>query len=280
MHNELTLAQLRHRAERPLIALSLLLTIVVLAIAALITFSVDVQHALKLPPAQVDDVAAMIALAPVMPLTIAISKLYMAAKVRANGVKAGPNQFPELFEKYKSLAEKIGVSKIPDLYVINGNGIVNAFALSCNSRRNYVVVHAEIARLSDTSPEVVDFVMAHELGHHKLRHVSLFRNLLQVIPSFLVLPGRALSRAQEYSADRVAVSVCSSCVSGMGLLTVGPYMENRLNVEAYREQVISENGSWFVRFVHWFSDHAVNVKRAKAIIDLEERGFERHGSIF
>lgn len=80
--------------------------------------------------------------------------------------------------------------------------MVNAFALECNRRQRYVVIHAEIAMLMPTAPEIVEFVLAHELAHHKLRHVSLWRLAIGVVPQSLVLPGLATTRAQEYSAAR------------------------------------------------------------------------------
>lgn len=273
-------ARLRHRAEIPLLIVSTLITVIVFACAVTVTLSSELQRQLGLAGDQLEKAMVVAALAPIMPFIILFVKFFGAAKARANGVKVGPNQFPTLYNRYQALAERIQVSPVPDLYVVNGNGVVNAYALSCNSRRTYVVVHSEIARLIDCSPQVVDFVLAHELGHHKLGHVSLVRNLLQIIPGILVLPGKAFIRAQEYSADRVAVSACGACSKSIGLLAVGPLLENQVNSEAYYSQAMDEDRSWFVRMVHWISDHAVNTKRLKAIVQMERNGLDAHGDMF
>lgn len=273
------IGQLRHRGEIPLQAVSLVLTVLVLAGALVLMLDPELPLALGLS-GSMEEISGLVFFAPLMPLLIFFTRLYTAAIARANGVRVGPDQFPELHRRYHAIAEQLGMSAVPALYVINGNGVVNAYALSCNSRRKYVVIHAEIAHLIDRRPEVVEFVLAHELGHHKLGHVSLFRILLQVIPGFLVLPQRAAIRAQEYSADRVAASVCNGCPQVMGLLAVGPYLEQQVNVEAYDRQAAEEERSWFVRLVHWMSDHAVNTKRLRALRQIEKHGFDAHGALF
>lgn len=263
----------------PLVYISLWMTILFIAAAAAITLSSDISASIGNEDV-VNQASMALLVAPIMPIFILLSKYFAAAKARSSGVKVGVNQFPELYSRYVEIARKLKMDLVPELYVVNGNGVVNAYALSCNTRRNYIVIHSEIAWLIDRRPEVVEFVLAHELGHHKLKHVSLFRVLLQIVPGFLVLPQRALSRAQEYSADRVAVHACGDCSSSIGLLAVGPVLEHRINHQAYLEQAELEERSIFARLVHWLSSHAVNTKRLQAIRQIEEHGFGRHGRLF
>jgi len=277
--NERATVDLRHKAEMPLFYMCTAITGLVLAAAAALAFEPEMVAGMGLE-SLVEDATGLVALAPLVPIVIFFTKFYTAAKARANGVKVGPEQFPEIHQRYLAIAEKIGMANIPELYVVNGNGVVNAYALSCNARRSYVVLHAEIAMLSQTRPQVVDFVLAHELGHHKLNHVSLFSILVKIIPGFLVLPQRAAVRAQEYSADRVAMSACGKCADSIALLAVGPHMEHRVDIDAYARQAEHEEKSWFVRIVHWMSDHAVNTKRLRALRQIEAHGFDNHGSMF
>lgn len=271
--------ELRHKAELPLLMLSVTITMLALCAGLVLLIFPELPPALGLE-ASMDDITGVVALAPLAPLGLGFLRFYMAAQARANGVRVGPEQFPELYQLYSAVAEKIGMNSLPALYVVNGNGVVNAYALSCNTRRKYVVVHAEIAMLTKTRPQVVEFVLAHELGHHRLGHSSLWRSLVGVIPGFLVLPQKAAIRAQEYSADRVAASVCRECTQTIGLLAVGPFMEHDVNVDAYARQAEDEDKSWFVRMVHWMSDHAVNTKRLHALRQIEEHGLGSHGSMF
>lgn len=138
------------------------------------------------------------------PILTFVRRYYCAATSKADGIRVGQKQIPEIWNIYTNLAEKMGMKTLPKLYVVSGEGEVNAFALSCNTNVKYIVLHSEIAMLFKTHPEIVEFVLGHELGHHKLRYTSLWRSMvsspLELIPGF----GSSFTHAQEYSADRMA----------------------------------------------------------------------------
>ncbi len=112
-------------------------------------------------------------------------RFYMAAKAKANAIRVGPKQMPEVWDMYQELNAKIGLDPLPKLYVQNGDGAVNAYALSCNTRYKYIILHAEVAMAVKKAPQVLRFVLAHEMAHHKLGHVSLWRIVMGVIPGIL-----------------------------------------------------------------------------------------------
>lgn len=223
------------------------------------------------------DTAYLLLLAP---LGIYIYRFYIAAQARANAILVGPSQFPELHALYQDLAQRLDMPNPPRLYVTNGNGVVNAYALECNRRRRYVVIHAEIAMLLPKSPDIVEFVLAHEIAHHKLRHVSLWRIVIGIVPGMLFLPGAATTRAQEYSADRLAMAVCPNHASALRLLAVGPWIADGVDPDAWMQQCLSEHREFMVRAANAMSSHAVGVKRYKALRDIEEKGFSAHGEMF
>lgn len=272
----------RHRWEMPMIWLSCAITIIALLFAGLV-FWADSQGELAEfgeDANELRDMAKSALLILIAPVLIYIYRFYMAASVKANAVRVGPNQFPELFAIYQDIGARLGMQRLPRFYVVNGNGTVNAYALECNRRHRYVVMHSEIALLYKTSPDVVEFVLAHELAHHRLRHVSLWRIVVGLVPNLLVLPGQATTRAQEYSADRLAISVCPNHANAMRLLSVGPWMEKGVNPEAWLEQCEEERGEFMVRVANAMSSHAVMVKRFKALKDIERHGFTHHGDMF
>lgn len=270
---------LRHRWETPMLAICGVITIAAFA-ASIYVFLFMPEAGDSETEGSIREMLQGAAFLPLLALVILVTRYFMAAGLRSGSVKAGPEQFPELYAMHVSLAEKLGLARIPDLYVANGNGVVNAYAFACDYRRRYVVVHAEIARLVDDYPDVVAFVIAHELGHHKLGHVRWWRNVIGIIPGGLIFPGRAMVRAQEYSADRVATTVCNQCSQGIGLLSVGPYLQHRVSSGPYMAQAVEEEKSWFVRFANWVADHSVNTKRYLALRAIEEHGLDRHGPLF
>lgn len=274
----------RHRWEMPMIWLSCLITLMALA-AALGVFWADSAGMLEGSLEEetltdLRDTANTVMLLLIAPLAIYVYRFYMAASARSNAVLVGPQQFPELHAMYLDLAQRLDLPNPPKLYVTNGNGVVNAYALECNRRYRYVVMHSEIAMLLPTAPDVVEFVLAHELAHHKLRHVSLWRIIIGMIPNLLMLPGQTTTRAQEYSADRVAMAICPNHANAVRLLAVGPWMADGVNPDAWAEQCEAEHREWMVRLANALSSHAVMVKRFKALRDIEREGFKTQGEMF
>lgn len=274
--------QFRHRWEMPMIWLSAALTLGAILLAGLILWADSQGELADLgeEAASLRDLANSVLLIAVAPLLFYIYRFYLAAMARANAVRVGPRQFPEIFALYQDIGARLGMKSLPRLYIINGNGVVNAYALECNRRYRYVVMHSEIAMLHPTAPDVVEFVLAHELAHHRLRHVSLWRLVLSLVPNLLVLPGQATTRAQEYSADRLAIAACPNHANAMRLLSVGPWLQGQVDPQAWLEQCEEEHGELMIRAANAMSSHAVMVKRFKALKDIEQHGFNRHGEMF
>lgn len=274
----------RHRWEMPLIWVSAVVTVATVLLGLAI---IAVDQGTVLNDALGEDSATLLREFPgyfyillIAPVAIYAYRFYVAAQSRANAILVGPRQFPELFATYQELGRRLEMPHLPRLYVINGNGVVNAFALECNRRHNYVVIHAEIAMLLSTAPDVVEFVLAHELGHHKLRHVSLWRAVIAIVPGATVVLGQATTRAQEYSADRIALAVCPGTANATRLLAVGPWMESGVDPDAWLEQCQAEHREFWVRISQAMSSHAVMVKRYKALREIERDGFSAQGEMF
>lgn len=273
---------LRHRWEMPLVWTSGIVSLLAIAFALMVATMTE-ETAAELFGDSAQDVAdfALPALAAlVVPLLIFVYRFYMAARAKANAIRVGPQQFPELWRMYQELAGKLELSPLPRLYVVNGNGVVNAYALSCNRRAKYIVLHAEVVLAIDERPEIVEFVLAHEMAHHKLGHVSLWRLALGTIPGMLAPLGISTIRAQEYSADRVAHALCNHHHQAMGVLAAGLWLEHRIDPGVWLAQCEAERKEWFVRAVNIMSDHAVMSKRYKALCDIDKEGFGCHGDMF
>jgi len=273
---------LRHRWEMPLIWLSVLVTLLSLGLSLAVVFTDEAVLRARFGDLAADllDYAQTALLLLVLPLFIFLMRFYTIAKAKSNAIRVGPKQMPQIWVMYQSLCQRLQMPRVPRLYVINGNGVVNAYAMSCNTRLGYVVIHSEIAMLIETCPEAVEFVLAHELGHHKLGHVSLWRIVVGFIPGLLPPLGISTTRAQEYSADRVALKVCNHQGDAMKLLAVGPWMHRAVDDSGWLEQCEDERREVFVRLANVMSDHAVMVKRYKALRDIEAKGYSSQGDMF
>lgn len=265
----------RHRAEMPLVILSGVMSLA--AVVAGITILAMSDKNLNENEEYLTYLALTILVAPV---GVYVYRLYMMGMERSNAAKVGPEQFPQIWNIYNELLDVFELPHPPALYVKNGNGVVNAYAISCTTRRKYVVLHAEIAALAKQEPDIVRFVLAHELAHHKLGHTHMIRAVIGIVMSAMFLPGKAYIRAQEYSADRLAMAICPDAAETLTFLAVGPWMAADLNIEAFAQQIPEEDKSLMTRIANISSDHAVLTKRIKALHDIEKDGFKKHGQMF
>ena len=92
--------------------------------------------------------------------------------LRGNGVRASERQFPELLQMGQRHAVTLGLDRVPDLFVLQSGGVLNAFATRFLGR-DFVVVYSDVLAMAETRGEsAVSFIVAHELAHVKRGHLK------------------------------------------------------------------------------------------------------------
>ncbi|MFQ3579578.1 MAG: M48 family metallopeptidase, partial [Bacteroidales bacterium] len=92
------------------------------------------------------------------------------------------------------------------------------------------------------------FVIGHELGHIKRKHV--IKSLLLFPSVFVPFLAAAYSRACEYTCDSIAYSLCPKGVkSGLLVLAAGPRSFVQINSKEFIAQEYNEDGFWM-----WISE--------------------------
>jgi Zn-dependent protease with chaperone function len=74
---------------------------------------------------------------------VLVAHALFLAHMTANGVRVGPDQLPHLWRRIEAAAAKLGLKQVPETYVLQSNGILNAFATKLLSRR-FVIVNASL----------------------------------------------------------------------------------------------------------------------------------------
>jgi Zn-dependent protease with chaperone function len=120
----------------------------------------------------------------------------------------------------------------------------------------------------------LEFIAAHELGHIKAGHVTLLYNLLifpvTFVPVLNNLLWNALSRAREYTAERIAINVDLSGKKGLIVLSEGKYLYKNINYDDYLETAKASEEFW-IWSTNLLSDHLVLVRRIRAINESKTR---------
>lgn len=174
----------------------------------------------------------------------------MMAGIRRNGVRLSEEQFPRLYEMAAQTAMDMELKSVPDIYVLESEGVLNAFATRF-FRRNMVVLYSSIFEMAERGAEKeVMFVMAHEFAHLKRKHVIVSTFILPAM--WIPFLGTAYSRACEYTCDRYAAYYVQSFEASRDALTmlaIGSSLYPKVNKEAYMRQLETESG-----FFAWLNE--------------------------
>jgi Zn-dependent protease with chaperone function len=168
--------------------------------------------------------------------------------IRGNAVKLGPHQFADIHAIVMKQAQQLGLGRIPDVYLLQQGGSLNAFATRFMGA-DYIVLFSDIMdEAYEQNIETVEFVIAHELGHVKRNHI--LKRLIVLPAMFIPFFGYAYSRACEYTCDSIGASLSEKGArSGLLVLAAGTKLFRKVNIQQFVEQRQTESGFWF-----WFSE--------------------------
>lgn len=162
----------------------------------------------------------------------------------ASSVLVSEKQLPDL-HKLLLEAGKILDLEPPQLYV-RQHPIPNAYTFAMRGKKPFIVVHTSLLDL--LTPEEIQAVIAHELGHLKCDH-GVYLTLANILIQLATLGGLAQGlqaqllewvRCAEFTCDRAALlatqdpNVVASVL--MKLSGGSPKLASQLNLEAFLEQ--------------------------------------------
>ena len=271
---------LRHPVEMPLVWAGAALTVLGYILWVALVTSLDSKATTGGAWGRVHDfvlnsdlTAQFFVILPLMPLAIWVLRAMTYAQLRGRAVQMSPTQFPQAYQMVVETAAAFGMRKVPDAYVLLGNGQINAFAAGHGFRR-FVVINSDLLKVGGSArdPQALRFVIAHEVGHLAAGHVSYPRLLATSILSYIPLVGPALSRAQEYTADNHGYAIAPGGAAGcMGLLAGGKYLGAHVNFHALADRATREKGVW-LHLGTWRASHPVLTWRAHALRDRRRPG--------
>ena len=188
----------------------------------------------------------------------------LVAYVRGSAVRLGPEQFPELHRRVLDIARRIDLDDVPDAYLMQAGGALNAFATRLLGL-NVIVLYSELLAACGDNAAARDMIIGHELGHIKAGHLQL-RWLLA--PSMLVpFLGTALSRAREYTCDRYGLAGAgdlTGALLGLTVLAAGGKHAPAVNRRALALQRADLNTGWLT-IGEWLGSHPPLAKRLAAL---------------
>lgn len=212
----------------------------------------------------------------------AVASLYVGrgllnAQERATSVLITEDQFPEIHQRIVHFAERFGLESVPDAYVVQEGGNLNAFA-SKHIRTNFIRINADVLEVGTfglgprpKDPDALDFIVAHEVGHVAARHVTYWYTIISSFIAYIPLLGAALSRAKEYTADNYGYAVAPGGIRAMVMLSGGKYLYPDVDPAHFAERARTDSGL-FLWVFNAISSHPILTKRIAALEDRSRPG--------
>jgi Zn-dependent protease with chaperone function len=164
----------------------------------------------------------------------------------AASVQLGDRQLPHIYQLLVDASQILDL-ETPQLY-LKQHPAPNAYTMAIRGKKPFVVVHTSLVEM--LTPEELQAVFAHELGHLKCEHgVYLTLANLMLLTAGGLIPGlgRAIQsqmlqwvRCAEFSCDRAALLVTQDpriVASVLMKLSGGsPTLSPLLNLDAFLEQ--------------------------------------------
>jgi len=197
-----------------------------------------------------------------------ITKLFLVGLIKANSIRLSDTQFAEAYEIFKSHAAKLDLKKVPACYLLQGNGVINAFAMRF-AKHDYVVLYSTVLEAAyEDGIDTVSFILGHELGHIKRRHTSTAKHFLTLPAKLIPFLGKAHSRACEFTCDNIGYSLCpDGAVHGTLILAAGKQLYKKINVKEVVGS-LTETVDFSVKIYETFSSHPALIKRIASMHDL------------
>ncbi|MEI7475589.1 MAG: M48 family metallopeptidase [bacterium] len=168
---------------------------------------------------------------------------FFIGNIRGNAIKINQNQFPEIHDIAQVASVKLGLKKVPDIYVLQSGGLLNALATKFLDR-DFVIIYSDVLELGyKQGIDALEFIICHEFAHIKRKHLE--KHLLLLPSLFIPFLGSAYSRACEYTCDRIAAYLQpKGAVEGLLVLAAGKELYSKVNIKEFILSAQSESGFW------------------------------------
>jgi Zn-dependent protease with chaperone function len=262
---------LRNPYEIPLYILSVLVNLLIIAFILFGALFLGFLNALAGEPLSgplVDVIqVGFVALLLLVPALVVYRQLTRAG-IRGSAVRLSRRQFPDIYAVKDDFARRLNLKRDPEIYLMSGNGVLNAFAASTFGY-DFVVIHSELfSNTYEKNKDALAFIVGHELGHLRLGHTRLWYQLSTAYVDRIPLLAGFLSRAREFSCDRHGAYLAPQGEEGLVLLTAGRYVYRQVDVEELLEQARRFRGFWPV-MAQLPQSHPFSVRRIRVLYNLE-----------
>lgn len=177
---------------------------------------------------------------------IIFSQGIFIGEIKNHGVKVTEKQLPGVLRTATRLAEEMGLKKVPEIYVIQAGGLLNAFATKFFlGSTHFMVLYSDVLELAyDQGEGAIEFIIAHELAHMKRNHIT--KRYLVLPASSIPFLSMAYYRACEFTCDSFATALTGvdAAKQGLAVLGLGKKLHVSLDVDELIHSGRNHGGLW------------------------------------
>jgi hypothetical protein len=236
---------LRHPSEIPIFLATVTLNFLLMAVALALTFYQPtwiIHHALLDKYASLLRIISVTALIGI-PLVV-LNRNRRESLIRGNSVRLSEKQFPEVYATLKDHCRRLGMSRVPELFLTAGG--IAPFSVTYSSwRENYIVLHQVLFDVVESKvADVISFTLAHELGAVRLNQTAVWNEMLLTYVSAIKWFRYPLERARTYSRDRYGAALSPTGFRGLLINAVGRRLMDNVDIPDYLSQARQYRGFW------------------------------------
>jgi|GEM_PF-354402 Zn-dependent protease with chaperone function len=202
-----------------------------------------------------------------------MTREFFKAHIFGNSIRVNEMQFSEVYKIALEMAKKMGVEKVPYIFIVNEEGRMNAWAIRYIGHA-YVVLYASLVDLMLKRNAIKELraVIAHELAHHAAGHVNVWSGIFLEPAMRTPFLGKAYRRACVLTADRLALVVTGDLQSTqralISLACGSESMSSKTNIVSFMNQEVE-----FLLFFGFLREiFATHPRITKRVICLENYG--------
>jgi Zn-dependent protease with chaperone function/type II secretory pathway pseudopilin PulG len=203
-----------------------------------------------------------------------VAHAMMISYIKGHSVKISNSQFPDMYSRIVHISENLGLQTVPEVYLMQAGGMLNAFATKFTGR-SFIVIYSDLLEACSDGGKEIDMIIGHEIGHLALGHLRWFWFLAPA--KMLPWLGSAYSRACEYSSDLCGLEACGdlgAASRGLSILAAGGKYGKSLDVKAFVDQLDDLNGFW-ASIYELNASHPFLPKRVASLINSKKPGMVR-----
>ncbi len=198
---------------------------------------------------------------------------YAYAQYRSMSVRITEKTYPEIYAIVEEYSQKLGLKRVPKVYMVQGNGVLNAFSAFVPFRQ-YIEIYGdllEVAYREYHDMDTIRFIVAHEMAHIYYMHATMHYYYGMMFSQLIPILGPTASRTREYSCDRLAQLLSGSDgLDAMMTLIAGIHLYRQVDKEDYIRHAHEVKGL-FLFCYNLVCSHPVMTKRVIALADPERK---------